>query len=116
MRRETITVAGGATEQGSAARGRLEAVVYEPGETPLDAGATATVSVLHPDGFTTPVPVLTGVGLDAAARWLPRAPASAVDGSAEATATERHPLVESRVQVAVTGGGAGTGRFLIIIE
>lgn len=115
MRFENLSVPADGSANGNPVRLALDRVQYQRRATgSYDNGATATVEIVQQDagGFDN-VTVLADVSLDASALWRPRAAVHGSDGTVIANQWERHFLGNAYVQITVTGGGSGSGDFLL---
>lgn len=117
---ERHAVAADSFEQGASVRTLLAEVIFErPAAGAYTLAATADVEIVY-DDFK-PVPVLTGVSLATDTHWRPQVVANLVDGTAIETVPgtgryTHHTIVEGRIKITVTGGGTGTGNFMVLFR
>lgn len=113
--KQLLTVDADGTKSTNLVRARLDRVEYHrPASGPLDAGATAVVEFTQHG--STSVVVLNNVNLDADAVWLPRASVHDSAGTVISGQVGHHVLCDARIDVTITGGGSGTGEFMIVFE
>lgn len=98
--------------------GWLDKIVYEADPSvPYAGGATITVELVHPSGYTAE-PILSAVALSASFVKRPRLPVHGANGTAISGGFEAISLSHfggGGVRLKVTNGGTGkSGNFLIV--